>query len=391
MAVNQHPAVMTVTLRAPLEVHQVPTVSASEGEVRVRVEWTASTPLDLHQADGGLLVKHPQRLGDGVAGTVVEIGKGVQRLKIGDRVFGFTFASPREKAHQLFVTVSQNLLAKIPDALTAQEAVTVPNNFVTAFHAIVTDLHLPLPWPKPADYSPEFADSPILIWGGSSSVGQYALQVLKYFGYRNLLTTASSFHHELLKSYGAAKTFDYKDSDVVKAILGSVSNNGQAGQPTIPFILDCIVSQSGSLAPLFHIAQAGTIVAILLPVIIRDASPSASDPPPEYSLDVEPAASWTAGVRTVGVRTHFYCGNEFHAPHLQPTIMPAMLEMGVLKPNKQRIVEGSTMLERAQKALDILRAKGVSGERLVWRVADELESSVGSLEANGIGQMERLQ
>lgn len=46
-----------------------------------------------------------------------------------------------------------------------------------------------------------------------------------------------------------------------------------------------------------------------------------------------------------------------------------MLKDGIVKPNKQRIVEGKTLLERAQNALDALRRKEVSGERLVWRVA----------------------
>ena len=62
------------------------TIAPGQGEVRVRVEWTASTPLDLHQADGGLLVHHPQVLGDGIAGTVVEVGSGVKNLKLGDKV-----------------------------------------------------------------------------------------------------------------------------------------------------------------------------------------------------------------------------------------------------------------------------------------------------------------
>jgi hypothetical protein len=50
--------------------------------------------------------------------------------------------------------------------------------------------------------------------------------------------------------------------------------------------------------------------------------------------------------------------------------MPAMLAQGIVKPNKQRIVEGPTLLARAQAALDILRQKKISGERLVWKVAD---------------------
>lgn len=85
---STHLAVVTVGLRTPLETIHVPTIKPVEREVRVRVEWTASTPLDLHQNDGGLLVKHPQVLGDGIAGTVVEIGPGVQRLKTGDKVHG---------------------------------------------------------------------------------------------------------------------------------------------------------------------------------------------------------------------------------------------------------------------------------------------------------------
>ena len=51
--------------------------------------------------------------------------------------------------------------------------------------------------------------------------------------------------------------------------------------------------------------------------------------------------------------------------------MPSMLAQGIVKPNAQRIIEGDTMLERAQKAIDTLRRKEASGERLVWRVADD--------------------
>jgi len=57
--------------------------------------------------------------------------------------------------------------------------------------------------------------------------------------------------------------------------------------------------------------------------------------------------------------------------HMQPDIMPGLLGQGVVKPNKLRLVEGKTVLERAQHALDLLREKSPSGEKLVWRVADE--------------------
>jgi hypothetical protein len=50
--------------------------------------------------------------------------------------------------------------------------------------------------------------------------------------------------------------------------------------------------------------------------------------------------------------------------------MPALLAGGGVKPNRQLIVEGATLLERAEKALDLLRRKVPSAERLVWRVAE---------------------
>jgi NADPH:quinone reductase-like Zn-dependent oxidoreductase len=108
-----HPAIVTVGIKKLLEIKQVPTIKPQGDEVRVRVEWTASTPLDLHQNDGGLLVQHPQVLGDGTAGTVTEVGPDVKRLQVGDKVFGFTWRSQQEKAHQEFCTTNEWLFAKV--------------------------------------------------------------------------------------------------------------------------------------------------------------------------------------------------------------------------------------------------------------------------------------
>jgi NADPH:quinone reductase-like Zn-dependent oxidoreductase len=110
---STHKAVATVGIKKPLGLIEVPTVKASGDEVRVHIEWTASTPLDLHQNDGGLLVQHPQVLGDGTAGTVVEVGEAVKRLKVGDKVFGFTWREQKEKSHQVFCTAPEWLLAKV--------------------------------------------------------------------------------------------------------------------------------------------------------------------------------------------------------------------------------------------------------------------------------------
>lgn len=61
--------------------------------------------------------------------------------------------------------------------------------------------------------------------------------------------------------------------------------------------------------------------------------------------------------------------NEFLKEHLQPEIVPALLEQGIVRPLRQKIVEGDTLLDRAQNALNLLRQRNPSGERLVWRVS----------------------
>lgn len=93
--------------------------------------------------------------------------------------------------------------------------------------------------------------------------------------------------------------FDYHDPDVSKYIIDAVENNN----PAIPFILDCIGSKFGSLAQAAKVAQRGTKVAVLLPVILQDAT---EDVKPEYSMEVETQALWVEGVEMRGVRTHFY-------------------------------------------------------------------------------------
>jgi len=312
-----HPAVVTVAARAPLQVHQVPTPTPAGDEVQVLNEWTASTPLDLHQADGGLLVNHPQILGDGTAGTVVAAGPDAKRLKVGDKIFGFTWQKLAHKSHQKFVTVPENLLGVLPQGFELPEAVTLGNNFVTVFHALTADLGLELPWPKPEGYVPKGKHEAILVWGGSSSVGMFAIQVLRYYGYEKVFTTASKKNHALLKGYGASDVFDYGESDVVEKILKAAG-----GGAKIPLIFDCIGSKAGSVAPISRIAEKKCRMAVLLPIIVKDASETVT---PEYMMDVGAAAEWADGVEARGVRTHFYLDVSLPSCNTYPLLHTSVL------------------------------------------------------------------
>lgn len=183
------------------------------------------------------------------------------------------------------------------------EAVTLPNNFVTVFHSMTMDLGIELPWPRPDNYIPAHVNAPLLIWGGSSSVGQFAIQILRYYGFQNILATASTRHHDLLRSYGAAEIFDYRSDTVVEYVLKAATDIVHEYEAPIPFIVDCIGSMHGSIFPITKLAKKGSKVAILLPVIVRDSSETQD---PIYELDVSKCGVWEPHVEVKGVRTHFY-------------------------------------------------------------------------------------
>ncbi|RYO76206.1 hypothetical protein DL766_001020 [Monosporascus sp. MC13-8B] len=315
MATSTHKALVIVAPRQPYEIHKYPTIAPQADEVLVKVLFTSSTPLDLHQADGGLLVEPPFRTGSSCAGLVVEVGPEVKHLQPGDKVFGFERQVAKEKPHQ--------------------------------------ELHAPR------------AHDNILIWGASSSVGQYAIQILKFYGYRNLIATASPANHQRLRELGASEVYDYRSPTIVDDLLEPRRKDGAS--LAFPMIVDCIGSVPGSLRHISRVAQSGSTVAVMLPVILKHAT---REEAPEYGMDVSTSVEWAEGVTPRGVRTHFFWRNEFFVEKLQSVIMPEMLARGIVKPNKYRLVEGRDLLERATKALDLLR-DGVSAEKLVWRVSEE--------------------
>lgn len=113
MATQMHNSLVAVNPRAPYEIRQYPTVSPTGDEILIRVKWTASTPFDLHQADGGLFLEEPQRTGSAAAGVVVEVGSDVQHFKVGDRVFGYAHQQPDWKAHQEYATAPEWVFGKV--------------------------------------------------------------------------------------------------------------------------------------------------------------------------------------------------------------------------------------------------------------------------------------
>jgi NADPH:quinone reductase-like Zn-dependent oxidoreductase len=180
-------------------------------------------------------------------------------------------------------------------------AATLPTNFSTAFFALFDKLRIELPWPRPESFTPKDKDRPILIWGAASSVGQFAVQILKHWGYENVIATASPKHHERIKAYGAAHVFNYRDSNVITSILDLLRSQGHSQDIRV---FDCVDSKFGSLLPISKIAtQPGSVVAAVLPVVIRS---SAEKDGLQLSADVSKEAPWASGVEVHPIVSYSY-------------------------------------------------------------------------------------
>jgi NADPH:quinone reductase-like Zn-dependent oxidoreductase len=113
MATRTHSAVVYAGAKQPFEIQQRTTASPEGDEVLIRQKWTASTPLDLHRADGGFLTPPGHVMGTVVAGAVEEVGPDTKRFKPGDEIFGWSFHEPKAAAYQDYVTAPEWMFTKV--------------------------------------------------------------------------------------------------------------------------------------------------------------------------------------------------------------------------------------------------------------------------------------
>src|SRR5262245_6256238 len=118
-----------------------PDPEPSRGEARVRVRATAVNRADLLQRMGAYPAPFdaPADIpGLELAGEVEALGPGCERLAIGDRVFGLVGGG----AYAEKIVSHERALAKMPDGMSFEDAAAVPEAFITAHDAIVSQAQL---------------------------------------------------------------------------------------------------------------------------------------------------------------------------------------------------------------------------------------------------------
>jgi NADPH2:quinone reductase len=176
----------------------VPDPQAGPGELLVAVEAISIEGGDTLNRLGGEMTGHPHIVGYQAAGTVLDVGAGVEEFAVTDRVVTVGLnGSHAEKR-----VVGQGFAWHIPDELATNEAASIPVPFGTAHDCLFEFGRM-----QPAET--------VLVHAGAGGVGIAAIQMAKQAGARVLATASSDDRLERLKPLGLDDGINYEAHDFV--------------------------------------------------------------------------------------------------------------------------------------------------------------------------------
>lgn len=223
-----------------LELQEVEQPSIGPNEVLVRVraasihvgDWILMTgkPFVMRMATGIRKPKNPIP-GTDIAGTVEAVGSSVERLAVGDEVFGWC-----DGAFAEYAVASQDQLVRKPANLTFEQASAVGVSATTALQLL-----------RDHDIRP---GQKVLVNGASGGVGTFAVQIAQSLG--AIVTGVTSTRNlELVRSIGADHVIDYTREDFTQGterydlILDNVGNHSLAQTRRVLTPTGTLISNGG--------------------------------------------------------------------------------------------------------------------------------------------------
>ncbi len=175
-----------------LELREVDDPVPGLGQARVRIRACAVNRADVLQRLGGYPAPAdaPARDIPGleIAGEIDAIGPGTTDVKVGDRVHAIVSGGAYAEA----VVVHARTLSPMPDGLSFTEAASLPEAFVTAYDAMVSQAGLT-------------AGETALVHAAGSGVGTAAVQIARAIGARAIGTARTAAKLGRARSLGLAE------------------------------------------------------------------------------------------------------------------------------------------------------------------------------------------
>lgn len=174
-----------------------------KGEVGVRVKFAAINPIDWKLRAGQMKIvtgkTFPRAMGMDFSGTVVSVGAGVTRLKVGDPVFGLARFKECGAFGQAVIT-KEAFLAHKPDDVSFEDAACLGTPGITAWNGLIDKAKLQ-------------ADQHVFVNGCAGAVGEAAVQIALMHG-AVVSGSCSAKDIQRAKSLGVQTVYDYRNTQV---------------------------------------------------------------------------------------------------------------------------------------------------------------------------------
>ena len=203
-----------------LQLGELPTPEPGPGEVRVRLASSGVNPSDVKTRGGyrtpdlpfPLLVPHS----DG-AGTIDAVGAGIDRARIGERVWVWNAAWKRPFGTAAeYVTLPSEQAVTLPQGTGFDAGACLGIPALTALHALRVDAH-----------DGGVAGQRVLVAGGAGAVGHYAVQMARLMGAAQVIATVgSTAGAEIALAAGAHAAIDRRHEDVAARVAALTGGAG---------------------------------------------------------------------------------------------------------------------------------------------------------------------
>jgi NADPH:quinone reductase-like Zn-dependent oxidoreductase len=325
-------------------------------EVGIKITATAINPVDWKMRDhDAFLHSYPAILGSDAAGVIAAVGSKVTQFRAGERVFFQGIIGTNDSStFQQFCKMPAALVSATPANISDLEAagISLATMVVATAFYDKTGYGLAAPWDAGGEAAGE--GKAIVIIGGASSVGQYAIQLARISGFARIVTNASAANHAMLKELGAHVVLDRKQAS---------ADDFAAATDGLPlsFVFDAISVKSTQILSV-QVAQASEASKSKNPSVITVHVVHPSTP------DAEAVQLAQSLQPVVDIKQVLGIGSSPALRYLSEPLAKALggedgyIARGTFKPNKPRLVRGG--LEAVEDALALNRA-GVSGEKVV--------------------------
>lgn len=201
--------------REVLTVSELQTPHPGPGEVRVKLAASGVNPSDVKSRQGSTRkIAFPRVVphSDG-AGVIDEVGDGVPKSRIGERVWVWNgqWKRPFGTAAE-FIALPSAQAVKLPDSIGFAAGACLGIPAMTAVHAVAL-----------ADLTDR---ANLLVSGGAGAVSQYVTQFAKAKGANVITTVSSPEKAKAAREAGADHTIDYKRENVGERVMQITDKRG---------------------------------------------------------------------------------------------------------------------------------------------------------------------